>query len=306
MSIELHCHTMFSVDAFGTPEELVEVAAEHGVTALAVTEHNDLGSLERARAAAAGYGIRYYPGVELDAFWRGEQYHFIALGFDADNDALRAMVERHQAVYVDQFEKMLPHFEAVGYPLSRDGLLEGLADHYPTHPSPGLNRFYARRWALDAGVFPDDQIRREVFAEVIARTEAAHGAPLGEGFSSFAAMRDTVHHAGGVVLLAHVGKYFPKSNHDPEGAEQIGFIRELMDHGLDGFELYHHANADKPYFEQLCALAERLKCPVSGGSDCHDARVRKGSKRLGGCGAPESLIETLDAALATRRSAAAG
>lgn len=76
MSIEMHCHTLFSVDGRGTPENLVDAAADQGITVLAVTEHNHLGSLRRAKAHAERRGLRYINGIELDARWQNANYHF--------------------------------------------------------------------------------------------------------------------------------------------------------------------------------------------------------------------------------------
>lgn len=33
MSIDLHCHTLFSVDSYGTPEALIDAADDAGLTA---------------------------------------------------------------------------------------------------------------------------------------------------------------------------------------------------------------------------------------------------------------------------------
>ena len=50
---ELHCHSAYSfLDGASRPEELVERAAEHGLAALALTDHDNLcGALEFATCA---------------------------------------------------------------------------------------------------------------------------------------------------------------------------------------------------------------------------------------------------------------
>ena len=62
--LELHCHTTYS-DGQLTPTELVKVAAEAGVKALAITDHDTLSGWEEAFHAAQFYGIEIVPGVEL-------------------------------------------------------------------------------------------------------------------------------------------------------------------------------------------------------------------------------------------------
>src|SRR5213592_2660805 len=64
--VELHCHSAYSfLDGASLPEELAVRAAEHGYTALALTDHDGVyGSLEFAHAAKA-FGVRPITGAEV-------------------------------------------------------------------------------------------------------------------------------------------------------------------------------------------------------------------------------------------------
>ena len=63
---ELHCHSAFSLlDGASSPEELVERAAELKLTALALTDHDDLGGAIRFAAAAKEAGVNGIIGTEL-------------------------------------------------------------------------------------------------------------------------------------------------------------------------------------------------------------------------------------------------
>jgi len=63
---ELHCHSAFSLlDGASSPEELVERAAELKLTALALTDHDDLGGAIRFAAAAKEAGVDGIIGAEL-------------------------------------------------------------------------------------------------------------------------------------------------------------------------------------------------------------------------------------------------
>ena len=53
MYAELHCHSTFSLlDGASDPERLVERAVELGLSALALTDHDDLGGAVRFATAA--------------------------------------------------------------------------------------------------------------------------------------------------------------------------------------------------------------------------------------------------------------
>jgi DNA polymerase III alpha subunit len=64
---ELHCHTNFSfLDGASAPDELVERAAQLGLSALAVTDHQGLYGVVRFAGAAEAAGIRPVLGTEIE------------------------------------------------------------------------------------------------------------------------------------------------------------------------------------------------------------------------------------------------
>ena len=64
---ELHCHTNFSfLDGASAPDELVERAAEVGLSGLAITDHQGLYGVVRFAAAAEAAGIRPIIGSEIE------------------------------------------------------------------------------------------------------------------------------------------------------------------------------------------------------------------------------------------------
>lgn len=214
--LELHCHTVFSIDGRGTPEHLVDSAVDRGVAALSITGHNSIGSLRCGRARALGAYYRANPVAGLN---------------------LNEMILKALRIIVD---------------------------------------------GKDDG--DDSRSGNELFFAMDQKP----------GFCQcqFQEARDCVKQAGGVMFLAHVGKSIPG---DPSRQQQV--IRNLVADGMDGFELYHPSNRDDHplnqkhlIFNSLQSLASELQCPVSGGSDCHDA---PGSTQqgIGSCGAPAGVVD---------------
>src|SRR5271170_6164357 len=63
---ELHCHSNFSfLDGASHPEELVEVAARLGISALALTDHDGFYGVVRFAEAARVVGLPTVFGAEL-------------------------------------------------------------------------------------------------------------------------------------------------------------------------------------------------------------------------------------------------
>ncbi len=63
--IDLHIHSEFSIDSCGSPESILLTAAEKGLTAVSLTEHEGIASFPRARAKASELGIEYINGIEV-------------------------------------------------------------------------------------------------------------------------------------------------------------------------------------------------------------------------------------------------
>jgi len=63
LNVDLHCHSTVS-DGLLSPEDLVKRAAARGIRSLALTDHDDIGGLLRARVAGGSLGICLVNGVE--------------------------------------------------------------------------------------------------------------------------------------------------------------------------------------------------------------------------------------------------
>lgn len=288
MPVNMHVHSLFSVDGWLTPEELAERQAEQGVTVLSLTDHNTVAGLARCRQRAEALGMRFISGLEIDAFWRGRDYHFLAFGFDPNHAGLQAFCDRQFAQYALNYARIHPVVER-GCGLDRATLAKALPTRYRTRPDPVLNKWFVRGYLEDSGLFPDAETARTAMSAMIAEAEKDVDQPW--DWASFEEARDTVHAAGGLVLLAHVAGY-----KRGDFGFQANMIESLLAEGLDGFELYHPANAAEPHFERLVDAARRWGCAVSGGSDSHGAREPRSCPPPPGFLAPDRVMDTIDAA----------
>ena len=294
MSIDMHCHTLFSVDGYCTPEALVDVAVGRGISTLSITEHNSLGSLQRAQKYAGEKGVRYIPGVEFDGVWGIRTFHFLAYGFNAYDEVLNSFAEHNFGCAERNFSRYLEILER-DYGVKRETLIKGLAKRYPTHPSPVLSLAYANHAMVAEGIFPD--IAAAIKTETVINKKVLErwGSEAVEPYATFEVIRDVVHNADGIVLLAHVAL-----GNKGNLKKQLSLIRELIDKGLDGFELYTPFNLREPHFNELVAESRRLGCAVSGGSDCHNAA--EPGALLGTVEVPEYVVETIQSAIVAQRT----
>jgi predicted metal-dependent phosphoesterase TrpH len=292
MTAELHCHSFYSVDGWAAPEELVDMAAAAGVSTFALTDHNSVGGLERARKRAGELGLRFIDGIELDVRWRSGDYHTVAFGFDPAEARLARILAHNWSQYEADYARTAPLVER-RWGVSADELRAALPTRYRDCPQQAINKWFARSYLVDRGMLPDRQAALKEVGALIAEAEA--GVPREEiwPFALLEETLDAVHAAGGILLLAHVGGCSPTL----EG--QLELIGKMLEAGLDGFELYHLANTRHAHFPELEAEARRLGCAVSGGSDAHadPAHVRSS---LGRVPVPDWVVGTIDAAIARR------
>ena len=92
---ELHAHTAFSfLDGASSPEVMAETAAELGLTALAITDHDGLYGVVRFAEAASELGLATVFGAEL-SLPGGEHLLVLARGAEGYRSLSRAIARAH-------------------------------------------------------------------------------------------------------------------------------------------------------------------------------------------------------------------
>jgi predicted metal-dependent phosphoesterase TrpH len=88
---DLHTHSTAS-DGILTPEELVDEAYHASITTLALTDHDTIAGLLRAKIVATKLGIRFIPGIELSATWNGKNFHIVGLNLNIESPSLQKII----------------------------------------------------------------------------------------------------------------------------------------------------------------------------------------------------------------------
>ena len=82
--IDLHVHSTES-DGTNTPQELVSLAKEAGLTAFALTDHDTISGISKAREAAEKIQMELVPGIELSTDYEGTEVHMLGYYIDETN-----------------------------------------------------------------------------------------------------------------------------------------------------------------------------------------------------------------------------
>lgn len=249
---DLHAHTTAS-DGTYTPTELVSAACAAGLTYLAVTDHDTLGGLPEALAAARAAGIRLLPGVELSAEGAPGKCHLLGLGIDPDHADLRDTLATLSANRRARNARMADRLTALGMSIT----LEEVTAAAPTGANVGRPHF--AQTMVAKGYVRDTQ---EAFNRYLGDEAAAYVEK--QTLSPGEAIR-LIHDAGGLCFIAHPG-LLKLAQHETQET-RMSALKAL---GLDGLEAYYSAYSPAET-ERFLRLAAKLGMLVTGGSDFHGA-----------------------------------
>jgi len=102
---DLHCHSTASDGAL-SPAAIVLRAHQHGVTALALTDHDTTAGLAEAQASAEATGLKLIPGIELSTLWQNQCFHIVGIGIDPEHPPLAEATRKLQNTRIERAEKI--------------------------------------------------------------------------------------------------------------------------------------------------------------------------------------------------------
>ena len=102
---DLHCHSTASDGAL-TPTELVKRAHQHGVTSLALTDHDTVAGLPEAQRVATTVGMKLIPGIELSTNWQNKCFHVVGLNIDQTYAPLAEATHNLQSTRTERAENI--------------------------------------------------------------------------------------------------------------------------------------------------------------------------------------------------------
>ncbi|HAH61122.1 MAG TPA: PHP domain-containing protein [Treponema sp.] len=261
--IDLHIHTNAS-DGQYSPAELIQKAAEKGVSVLAVTDHDTVAGLAEAGASAEKADITFVPGIELNIEWPTGEFHLLGLGIRNISSSLREIITALQKNREERNFGMIAKMKEDGI----DASYEELQALFPARP---IGRPHFAAYLVEKKLVRN---RQQAFDKYLAKGRKWYvdraGANLDE---SVQAIVDS----GGVPVIAHpLSLYLSWGRMDD-------VLEDIHGRGVEGLEAYH-PGAREVDCERLEKLARAHNFFVTAGSDFHGEKIRADRKIGHTCG----------------------
>lgn len=248
-NFDFHCHSIVS-DGLLPPQQVARRAADNGVDLWALTDHDDIGGLEEARAAADEAGMGFVTGVEISIEWNGVPIHIVGLGFDQRNATLVGGLDELRRGRVERARRMGDALAAIGIP----GVYEG-ALCFVTNPSL-ISRAHFARYLVSIGMARDVP---SVFLHYLSPGKPGY---VDHRWATLEEAVTWINGAGGAAVVAHPARY------KLSGAEMRGFLDDFKDLGGQGIEVTCGSHSPD-HVMHFARLARHYGLHASRGSDFH-------------------------------------
>lgn len=245
---DLHTHSVFS-DGTCTPAQLVNLAEQKGLCAIALTDHNTAGGLKEFMEAGKNSSVITVPGCEFSTEWKGKEVHIVGLFFREKYWAeIEDFVELMNIAKHNSNLLLIQNLNAAGYDVSFEeaAALTGGGE---------FNRSHIARVLMQKGYM---ESVKQAFSQLLKEDKGFY-VPA-KKITSIAAIR-FIKVYGAAAIMAH-----PFLNLNEK--EMREFLPQAKEAGLDAIET-RYSEFDEEKTQLAISLAEEFGIRQSGGSDFH-------------------------------------
>jgi predicted metal-dependent phosphoesterase TrpH len=240
--VDLHMHTTHS-DGFYSTSEIVNKAKQKGLDAISITDHDSTNAIEEATVLGKELGIEVIPGVEISSEHNGKEVHILGYFFDHTNKEFARYLSFFREERVKRAERIVKKLESLGLHLTFDDIIS-------VSKNSAIGRPHIAQAMVKRGLVSSyyEAFNKYIGNGCPAYEKKVHLSPE----SAYKIITD----AGGLSFIAH------------PGFMQEDMLKELIESGVDGIEVYHpsHPPQKIKFYKGIVSEYYLLE---SGGSDYH-------------------------------------
>lgn len=254
MSADLHCHTVYS-DGSDSVDFVIQLGKNVGLSAMAITDHDNYSGSHNAAALGEKYGITVINGVECscgDKF-RGHKVHILCYNCKYP-EAIRELLQKATRQRDIAVRQMIRNVSRL-YPITEEMVMDGLG------PTGFCGKQHIMLALMKAGY--TDEIFGSLFQQLFNEKFGSCFVPI--EYTDIHEAMNYLLQSGGVIVMAHPSVY-----------GSIASLEDLIKAGIHGIELNHPRNKSehRPIIEQA---AKEYGLLVTGGTDFHGCYAEKKS-----------------------------
>jgi len=248
-NFDLHTHSNAS-DGSYSPGDLVKLAAESGVTTLALTDHDTVSGVNEAAATGKEFGVTVINGVEISIDFSPGTMHVCGYYLDIENPELWDGLYFVQDARRNRNPRIVEKLNNLGLDISYDEIKAVAGPDQVGRP-------HFAKVLVQKGYVKNTQ---EAFDKYLAKGAPAYldkaRLPLERAIAMIKA-------AGGVAVLAH-----PIQLKLADWSAYRSKITELKNAGIAGLEAFNSYQSDAEN-QEFYTIARELDMLITAGSDFH-------------------------------------
>ena len=245
---DLHVHSHYS-DGTCSPQDLIRLAEQAGLTAVALCDHNTIDGVPEFLKAGEASSVEAVPGIEFSTDYEGVELHILALYVpESHYENIREQMQEQKRRKDRSNVELVKALNAAGYAIDYETLRAST-------PNGFVNRALVAAELTRKGY---TQSIQDAFRQLLSAKHGYYHPP--QRPDAYETIR-FIKEMGSVAVLAH-----PFLNLDEAGLRR--FLPEAVACGLDAMEVLY-----PKYDEDTTALAKAIATEYgllpSGGSDFH-------------------------------------
>ncbi len=256
LRIDLHVHSTAS-DGTLTPSEILKLALELNLGAVAITDHDTIDGSKEAQRAGIPSSLKFLTGVEISASPPSfvncsGSFHILGYAIKLDDPELNSILRVLQKARRNRNPKIIERLNGLGFDFSMDDVIKEVGVEQLGRPH--IARYMVKKRFVNS--------IDEAFDQYLA-----HGKPAYEDKYRIVCDQaiEVISGAGGIPVLAH-----PYLLHIQKRNELVKLIGVLKDMGLQGIEVFYpeHPREETTFYAEI---AKQNGLLITGGTDFHGA-----------------------------------
>jgi predicted metal-dependent phosphoesterase TrpH len=237
-----------------TPLQLISHAAERGLSALSITDHDTIEAYTpETFEAARKVNLTLLTGVEFSTQVASESIHLLGYDFSLQDRAIGAFCAKHTERRKIRYRAILRCLAKRGMPIAEDELLKAAESSGQKQSHLNIGRPHIASMMVKLGYV---QSLQEAFKKYLGdgRPCCVPSEPITPEETI-----DIIRQAGGVAIIAH-----------PHHIKNPNILKRLLAMDFDGIECYY-GKFPREEHEHWKKIAAQKGWLITGGSDFHGA-----------------------------------